>query len=92
LTRTLINAEKKLVEWDKKVAESEKPIADLEHQLALHGKDFSNSSKRPSSDGLKSSKRTYPARHWFFLGLLGHTLENRRTKNEYSQKTVALCL
>jgi transposase len=58
----LIDAQKKLLESDKKIAESQKRIGDLEHQLALRGKDSSNSSKPPSSDGLKTSKRTYPER------------------------------
>ena len=60
--KQLTESQEQLAESQKKIAESEKRIADLEHQLALRGKDSSNSSKPPSSDSLNTSKRTYPQR------------------------------
>lgn len=55
--RALSEAEKKIGEYEKKIDEDEKKIADLERQLALRGRNSTNSSKPPSSDGLAGPER-----------------------------------
>lgn len=62
LEKRLAEADKRNADSEKKIADAQKRIEDLEHKLALRGKDSTNSSKPPSSDGLKSPKRTYPPR------------------------------
>lgn len=56
------DSDEKLAEAQQRIAELEKKIADLEQRLALRDKDSTNSSKPPSSDGLRGGKRQYPRR------------------------------
>jgi transposase len=55
LTRLLAEANHQLAEADKK-------IADLERKLEQANRDSTNSSKPPSSDGLRAEKRVHPQR------------------------------
>ena len=55
--KKIAEEEKKITEGEKKIAEGEKKIADLERRLALRGRNSTNSSKPPSSDGLAGPER-----------------------------------
>lgn len=48
---------RKVAERDKQIADAEKQIADLERQMAMRGRNSTNSSKPPSSDGLAGAPR-----------------------------------
>jgi transposase len=55
--------QKQVVDKDKTIAHREKQIADLERQLAAYRKDSTNSSKPPSTDRPKKTKKQcYPRR------------------------------
>ena len=55
--KRIAEEEKKITEGEKKITEGEKKIADLERRLALRGRNSTNSSKPPSSDGLAGPER-----------------------------------
>src|SRR6202041_865380 len=55
--KKIAEEEKKITEGERKIAEDEKKIADLERRLALRGRNSTNSSKPPSSDGLAGPER-----------------------------------
>src|SRR5580692_3174428 len=55
--KKIAEEEKKITEGEKKITEGEKKIADLERRLALRGRNSTNSSKPPSSDGLAGPER-----------------------------------
>ena len=57
LEKQVKEQQKKITEGEKKIAVGEKKIADLERRLALRGRNSTNSSKPPSSDGLAGPER-----------------------------------
>ena len=57
LEKQVKEQQKKIAEEEKKITEGEKKIADLERRLALRGRNSTNSSKPPSSDGLAGPER-----------------------------------
>ena len=57
LEKQVREQQKKIAEEEKKITEGEKKIADLERRLALRGRNSTNSSKPPSSDGLAGPER-----------------------------------
>jgi hypothetical protein len=55
--RELDKLREQIAEQEQQIGEQQKQIADLERQLALYQRNFTNSSKPPSSDGLAGEPR-----------------------------------
>ena len=61
--RRLADRDKQIAEQQQQLEEQKEQIVDLQRQLSAHQKDSSNSSKPPSSDGLRKSTAARLCRH-----------------------------